>query len=265
MKDIRDDIFREIMDRSVTAVILADDAGIIAGTKAAFEKASELGLTVDYMVEEGRSVNPGDEITRFSGGPKQIAQAEELMMGCMAKPSGVATAAGRCVKAADEKVRIVCGSWKKMPAEIKEALRSAIVVGGADFRICSPPFIYLDKNYVRLLGGVEMTLEAVCRLTDYKKVIQIKGDQKDIAWEATIAARGGANIIFIDSGNHEDINTVSMELCRNGLRGNVKIAFGGNVKIENIVTLKTRNVDILDIGKEIIDAPLLDMKMEVIN
>jgi nicotinate-nucleotide pyrophosphorylase (carboxylating) len=264
MKDIRDDIFCSIMERSVTAAILADDAGIIAGTKAAFEKASELGLTVDHMAEEGRSVNPGDEIIRISGNPKQIAMAEEHLMGCMAKPSGVATAARRCVRAADEKISIVCGSWKKMPAEIKEALRSAIVVGGADSRICCPPFIYLDKNYVRMLGGVEKSLEALAHFADYTKVIQIKGDRNDIAWEAIKAAQCRANIIFIDSGNHEDIKTVSMALDRNGLRANVKIAFGGNVKMADIETLKTMDVDILDIGKEIIDAPLLDMKMEVV-
>jgi nicotinate-nucleotide pyrophosphorylase (carboxylating) len=265
MKDIRDNIFREIRDRSVTAVILADDSGITAGTKMALEKALDLGLNVLHTLEEGRSVHRGDEIARFTGTPKQVAIAEDLLMGCMAKFSGVATAASRFVKASGNNIRIVCGAWKKMPVEIKDALRNAVTAGGADSRICREPFIYLDKNYVRMLGGIKQSLDAVSGFTEYRKVIQIRGIENDIAVEAVEAARCRADIIFVDSGNQEDIKTVSMKLCGNGLRQNVKIAFGGNVKLEDIDRLKTLDVDILDIGREIIDAPMLDLKMEVID
>jgi nicotinate-nucleotide pyrophosphorylase (carboxylating) len=264
MKDIRDDIFYKISDRSVTAVVLADDAGIIAGTEAARKKASDLGLNISFMMEEGTAVNPGDEVVRFSGSPKQIAEAEDLLMGCIAKPSGVAVAAGRCVTAAGKDIRIVCGSWKKMPVEIKDVLRQAVSIGGADPRICNPPFIYLDKNYVRMLGGIKKSLDAVSHFVEHKKVIQIKGTQNEVAVEAVEAALGHADIIYIDSGNPGDIAVVSEALEKKGLRENVNIAFGGNVKIADIDTLKNMDVDILGIGKEIIDAPLLDLKMEVV-
>lgn len=264
MKDIRDEIFKGVLNKPVTAVIQADDEGILAGTKAARDRASELGLTLHHMMEDGDLVSPGNEIARFGGGPKQIALAEDLLMGCIAKPSGVATAAARCVREADGEVKIVCGSWKKMPVAIKETIRGAIAVGGAGFRICNPPFIYMDKNYVRMLGGIKKSLEAVSQFSGHKKVIQIKGDQKDIASEAIEAARCRANIIYIDTGNPENIGAVSDALCREGLRKNVEIAFGGNVKIAEINNLKGMDVDILGIGKEIIDAALLDLRMEVV-
>jgi nicotinate-nucleotide pyrophosphorylase (carboxylating) len=151
-----------------------------------------------------------------------------------------------------------------MPVELKEAIRSAIALGGADFRISSSPFIYLDKNYVRMLGGIEKSLQAVSHLVDYKKAIQIKGNQRDVAGEAVAAAQYGANIIYIDSGKPEDINAVSKALCEKGLRQGVEIAFGGNVRIKDIDDLKAMDVDKLCIGRQIIDAPLLDLKMEVI-
>jgi len=137
MDDIRDEIFRAIRNRFVTAVIIADDAGVIAGMDAARKKASELRLTMEYLAEEGISVNPGDEITRFSGNPKQIAIAEDLLMGCIAKSSGIASSARNCINMAGKKIKIVCGPWKKMPIEIKEIIRKAIITGGADLRIAS--------------------------------------------------------------------------------------------------------------------------------
>jgi nicotinate-nucleotide pyrophosphorylase (carboxylating) len=263
MLDIRDDIFRDVMDQAVTAVIYADAAGVIAGTQTAAAKALELGVFLAHIIEDGKKVHPGHEVARISGTPKQIAMAEDLLMGCMAKPSGIATAAARCVQAADGKVTIVCGSWKKMPNAIKHTVRGAIAVGGAELRISPPPFVYLDKNYVRMLGGIEKSLQAVAHLSGHKKAIQIKGAEADIALEAVAAARLRADIINIDTGNPADITAVSEVLGKERLRTSVKVAFGGNVNISDIATLTSMDVDMLCIGKAIIDAPLLDLKMEV--
>ena len=50
-----------------------------------------------------------------------------------------------------------------------------------------------------------------------------------------------------------------------GLRNKVSIAFGGGVRLEQIDELKALGVDILDIGREIVDAPLLDMRVELVG
>jgi nicotinate-nucleotide pyrophosphorylase (carboxylating) len=265
MKDVRDDIFRDIIDKTVNAIIIADGGGIIAGTNAAYQRALEIGIDVVQIMEEGGKVNPGDEIVRFKGNPKKIAMAEDVLIGSIAKPSGIATAAERLRKKAGEKIRIVSGAWKKMPVEIKEIVRKAIAVGGCDFRISTEPFIYIDKNYVNMLGGIRKSLEAVANFSDHKKVIQIKGNRKNIASEALDAIQYHADIIFIDSGRVEDLKIVSERLKENGFRNRVEIAFGGNVKTGHIDILRTMDLDILDIGKEIIDAPLLDLKMEIVE
>jgi nicotinate-nucleotide pyrophosphorylase (carboxylating) len=265
MKDLRDKIFKTIIHQSVTAVIIADDPGLIAGTQAAGGKAKELGLDVIMMAEEGNTVKEGDEVARISGNPKQIALAEDLLTGFIAKPSGIATATQRFVAEAGETIQIVCGSWKKMPIALKETIRKAIVTGGGYFRISRDPFIYLDKNYIRMFGGIKNSLQAVKDFTGYKKVVQIKGRQKDIAMESLEAAESKADIIYIDSGQPDDIQTVTAILNQKGLRDKVKIAFGNNVKIEDIDRLRNMDVDIIGIGREIVDAPLLDLRMEIVE
>jgi len=54
-------------------------------------------------------------------------------------------------------------------------------------------------------------------------------------------------------------------LNQKGLRDELKIAFGNNVKIEDIDRLKKMDVDIIGIGREIVDAPLLDLRMEIVE
>jgi len=265
--DLRDEIFNGIADRAVTAAIIADDGGILSGTAAATTKAGELGLSVEKMMEEGSEVKEGDEIARFTGTPKQIALAEENLIGLLAKPSGVATAAHNFVKVAGKKPKVVCGAWKKMPPADKEAIRQAVVTGGVSYRITEGPFVYLDKNYIEMLGGIRESIEAVSQLAAERTVVvQLKGRYSSIIKEALEAVECGAGILFVDTGVPLDFMEVAFELERAGLRKKVKIAFGGNLELKDVRNIKKDKfgIEIVDIGKRIVDAPLLDMRLEVI-
>ena len=86
---------------------------------------------------------------------------------------------------------------------------------------------------------------------------------KDIGAEAEEAVKVGAEILFIDTGDMNDIDNAMDRIQEMGMRDKVQIAFGGGVKLEEMNKIKALNVDILDIGKAILDAPLLDLKYEV--
>lgn len=196
--------------------------------------------------------------------PKKIAIAEEKIIGTISKYSGIATAARKAVDSAQGRVRIVSGSWKKMPPAIKNGVRNAIVAGGASFRICNKQMIYLDKNYIRMLGSIPDTLDAVKDFVGYTKVIQIRGEKLSIEEETKLSAENGCNFLMVDTGNLEDFKRCSAFVDKMGIRDRVEIAFAGNVKISNMETYISLGIDVLCIGKEIVDAPLLDMKIDVI-
>lgn len=263
--DVREEMLRNVSTKYVVASITADDEGIIAGIPLAKKEADKLGLAPLNIVNDGSHVKKGDEIFRFAGRPKQIVLAEEILVGLLAKPSGIATNAHKFVQATDGRPRIVCGAWKKMPAMLKDMIRDAISVGGAHSRIVSGKFVYLDKNYIELLGGIKESIASVAHLEDYSIVVQIKGRYSDIVSEAYVATESGANIVFIDTGKLEDVLAVVDKLVQIGLRDKVKIAFGGGVNIKNIVELKKLDIDILDVGRQIVDAPLLDMRLEIVS
>jgi nicotinate-nucleotide pyrophosphorylase (carboxylating) len=212
---------------------------------------------------DGDAVKAGAVVGRIAGSAMQIAIAEEFVIGKLAKPSGIATAAHRAVRLAGGEMKVVCGAWKKMPAEIKSIVREAIVCGGAAFRITDEPFLYLDKNFVRMLGGIEATLSAVAPIHDKLKVIQLKGEFARTEQEALLAVTHGADVLMIDTGNLADLEAANRVLEATGLRQQVKLAFARGIRLQDIAALKGLGIDILDIGSEIVDAPLLDMKMDV--
>lgn len=270
--DIRSVIFNAVSDCLVTACIYADMDGILSGSDKAAQKARDIGVTVEYILEEGAEVQANDLIMQIKGAPVQIVEAEDTLIGCLSKCSGVATAAAKFREHAGEDMRVVCGSWKKMLSEMKTELRQAIITGGVSCRISDEPMVYLDKNYVEILGGIQMSLGAVSGLEGRKKVIQIKGryEYGDLVREAWSAVNAGADIVYIDTGRIEDAEIVVSELkpVLNSWRKeygyrHVLFAYGGNVKLSDISRIKKAGVDIVGVGKSIIDAPLLDMRMEV--
>jgi len=262
--DVREELLKNVRWGKVTAAIISDDEGIIAGTAPVKEEAEKLGLSVLLIREEGSRVGKGEEIIRFRGSPKQIVMAEEVLIGLLAKPSGIATQAKRFVEQTGGRPKIVSGAWKKMPPSLKEMIRTAVAAGGVAARIAPYPFAYLDKNYIELLGGIKQSLKAVAHLNTGSKVVQIKGRYNDIEAEACEAAEAGADIIFIDTGKVEDVQAVTGKLRQRGLRDKVKIAFGGGLSLEAIEYFKSLDLHILDIGRQIVDAPILDMRLEII-
>lgn len=70
---------------------------------------------------------------------------------------------------------------------------------------------------------------------------------------------------MIDTGQISDLTACIEELCRLGGRNQVQVAFSGNVRIRDIPVMADLGVDILGIGKEIIDAQLLDMRLDVVE
>ena len=128
VEDLRDRILSSVAGKRVTASIIADDSGIVVGTTLAKQEAEKLGLSLERILDEGSQVTKGDEIARFRGNPKQVVMAEELLIGLIAKPSGIATAARKAVEAAGGRPQIVCGAWKKMPWSLKDTIRRAAAI-----------------------------------------------------------------------------------------------------------------------------------------
>lgn len=262
--DIREDIFKEMLDQGMTGVLVVEKAGILSGTQRARNIMEALGLSFVSSLEDGSPLHNGQEIARVTGNPVQMAQAEERLIGAVSKFSGIATAAESALQKTNGKYKVVAGGWKKMPFELKEPIQQAIRDGGVNLRISDEPFVYLDKNYVRMLGGVRKAVEAA---GVFKRmiVIQIRGETKTIAEEAIEATHAGAHVIMVDTGNDDHLRSVVHILKERGLRSRVKIAFAGNIKLDDLEALSQFDLDVVDIGYAILDAPCLPMRFDVVG
>ena len=262
--DIRYEIFRDSPAGPITAALIAEAEGVLSGLKRASVAVESLGLHFSSDLSDGGSIKEGREIARVLGNPVQIAMTEDLIIGTLSKSSGIATAARRARQETVPNCHVVSGGWKKMPIEIKDHIRRAVLDGGINVRILPKPFVYLDKNYVRMLGGIKRAIQAALPL-ERAVVIQVRGETNRIGNEAVEAAKTGAKVIMVDTGRQKDAGDVIQALEEKDLRHQVRVAFAGNIVLGELGRISRLGLDIVDIGYAILDAPCLPMRFDVIG
>jgi len=263
--ELREFLFEPLKDKTFSFKITAKEAGILSGVGKLKELAAQIGLEVLAVAEEGEELVPGKAVLKAKGNAEMVAQAEELLLGAIGKPSGVATAAAAIVKQAGQ-VKVVCGAWKKVSQAVKDELRQAALTGGAGQRISDKPFIYLDKNYIRMFGDVH-TAVSRARSFDAERLIvaQIRGETQNIVEEARAAVGAGAGILMVDTGLRADLEAVKHVAEVEGWRENIQLAFAGGVVMEDLEKIVALKPEIIDVGRAILDAAMLDFSLDVEN
>ncbi|MGO9570868.1 MAG: nicotinate-nucleotide diphosphorylase [Desulfomonilaceae bacterium] len=263
--DIRAYLFQPLVGASFVAEMTAAEPGLLAGTELARIRGDELEFQLESLASDGTPVSAGSRVLRLIGSAEEIAQGEEELLACVGKASGVATASARMVAKASGRARIVCGAWKKVAPELRKALRHAIAVGGAGIRLVDKPFVYLDKNFVRMFGSITNVVERARGIDGRTVAVQIRGDTDLITKEACAAFKAGAEVLMVDTGTMADLRSVVEVASREGFRERVKIAFAGGVTSSSLDQVIAAGADIVDVGRSVIDAPLLDFRFDVLE
>ena len=233
--DIRQRIFDGHQYRLLRARITAEKAGVLSGMTRAKELAAKTRVSFDSTLADGQRVAAGQVVATLSGTPFYIVRAEELLLGELSKTSGIATQARQALEGANGHFLVVCGAFKKMPHAIKDQIRQAVAHGGLRMRMAPHPFVYVDKNYVRILGGVAGAMEAVAPL-ERPVVIQLRGELEPIAQEAITAARMGA--AHPDGGTPATWTILEGRLPGSARGGPARTGeagpFAGNLRLEDL-------------------------------
>ncbi len=262
--DVRDQLLEPVAGRRFDFELTAAECAVLAGRpRPSAVEAAVPALDLEWLAADGQRVSPGTAVCRGRGDAWQVARAEEQLLALVGKASGVATAAARMVEIAGGRARVVCGAWKKVRPEVREELRRAAALGGVGVRVLDRPFVYLDKNHVRMLGGVGAAVRQARRVPGRSVVVQLRGETAGIAEEARQAAGAGAEVLMVDTGRLADLAEVAGLAASGGLAASVEIAFAGGVTAASLPEVIERGAAVVDVGRAILDAPMVDFRLDV--
>jgi len=242
------------------AVVVPTTDGVVAGMAHAVPDAiGEPAGSWTHLRRDGDQVEAGEPLVAVEGTALEIMIASDHVLGGLGFAGGVAACAMRIQTAAPPGLAIVCGAWKKLPVAMKPYLRAALDVAGVGHRLVAGPFVYVDKNAVRLAGGIEAATAASVALDHGPVSVQVVSVD-----EALRAVAAGAGIVMVDTGVPADLSAVDAALRAADRRDDVLVAFGGGVRGTDIRDLRRRGAQIVDIGRAVLDAPLWDLRLEVV-
>jgi len=242
------------------AVVEATEPGVVAGLDLLNpnQAPADAGHW-RVVVSEGQRVEAGSVLVEIRGTAPQIGVAEDYVVGPLGFASGIATRAERFKAACPDGLSIACGGWKKLPAALKPTLRAGLAAAGLLPRLVKGDFVYVNKNAVTMLGDVGTAIRAGIAVGHGPVAIQVKNVE-----EALFAAREGAGIIMVDTGQLHDLGVIHDALSAAGLRQGITLAFGGGVRLEDLQEAQRLGAEAVDVGRAILDAPLLDLRLRVI-
>jgi len=261
MVPIREILFSEKENEFFCFELKSKEDAVIAGLEKIQELLKQLNIKASFLIKDLSFTKAQTRILSGQAKPLEIIDLEEKILGIVGKISGIATASWSFMKAADGKIKVVCGAWKKINPEIRAYARYIVEKMGLPTRITKPPFVYIDKNYLRMIGGIEKAIKIAKTINNHTIVVQLHNIFGSVPEEALIASKEGADILMVDTGNIKDVADV-VDIVKK-LQTRPKIAFSGGVTIEQISNLINIGVDIVDVGRAIIDAPMIDLTFDV--
>ena len=243
------------------ALVTATEPGLVAGMALLRPDGSPDPAGEWHPLRtDGDRCRTGDHLVEVVGSAWEIAVAGDHVLGVLGVAGGLARRASELRAAAPAELAIACGGWKKWPASMKPVLRAALDVAGISHRLVDGDFVYIDKNVVRLLGGVPAAVESGRHLEHGPVAVQV-----ETVDEAIDAVAAGAGVVMVDTGVIADLADVHAALIERGSRAEVLLAFGGGVTERLLFEARRVGADIVDIGRAVLDAPLWDLRLEVIE
>jgi len=238
-------------------LVVAAEPGVVAGIGLLDPRhAPDPAGSWLPLRRDGEAVDAGGAIVEVTGTAWELAVAEDHVLGTLGVAGGIARAALALRDAAPPGLRVVCGGWKKFPAALKPALRAGLDVAGIGHRLLDGEFVYVDKNVVTQLGGVERAVAAGLRLGHGPVAVQVTGVD-----DALAAAAAGCGVVMVDTGDLCSLNAVVRHLRTAG--SDVSVAFAGGVGVGDLDAVAASGASIVDVGRAVLDAGLWDLRFVV--
>jgi nicotinate-nucleotide pyrophosphorylase (carboxylating) len=255
-----------VAGRTVTADVVAREAGVVAGLPVAL---AVLDLLVDYLgagagpaatastlVADGTRVVPGDAVLRVSGDAVMVLGAERTMLNFVTHLSGIASATREWADALAGTPAVVRDTRKTLPG-LRSLEKYAVRCGGGEnHRMGLGDAALVKDNHVAAAGGVAAAVRAVRAAARPGLVIEVECDSVAQVREALEA---GARFILLDN--------MPVPILREAVAAarayeGVRLEASGRLRVANAREVASTGVDYLSVGSLTHSSRALDLGLD---
>jgi nicotinate phosphoribosyltransferase len=274
------DILREMKleDSIVTAEIFARKKGVFVGINEVYEIMKNKDIEM-WSVDEGHEFEVKETLVRIRGKYSEFAIYESLILGCLASPSGWATAAKEVKEACGDSSFTIFGTRHLHPA-VAPVMERAAYIGGASAvsnilaskKMGIEPMGTLPHASFLIAGDTVEVAKVYDKIMppEHKRVVLIDTFKDEVEESLRVAEALGENLFAVRLDTPSERGGVSPALVKEvrlhlDLQGYtwVKIFVSGGLHPEKIRLLKEAGADSFGVGSYISGASAIDMTMDI--
>lgn len=245
----------------VRAIVLAKEAGTVAGIEEAVILAESLDLKIETKVTDGSAIGNKQVLLEISGDAQTILSIERTLLNLLSRMSGIATVTRTLTQKLQEegfKTRIAA-TRKSAPGLLYFDKKAVIIGGGDPHRLHLDDLVLIKDNHIAIVGSVEEAVKKAKTNASFTKKIEAEVTDSNNALKA---AKAGADIIMLDNFSPTQAKATADMMSRMGF-GNVQLEISGNITDENLMEYAEAEVDIISLGALTHSVRALDISLEI--
>ncbi len=245
------------------AKLLVKDDGIIAGVALAQLIFNMVDEKIGYQIlmKDGSNINKGDIVLYAEGPAQSLLLAERLVLNCMQRLSGIATATNKLVKLIEGTHAKLLDTRKTTPGMRLLEKWAVTMGGGVNHRIGLYDMMMIKDNHVDASGGIE---QAITRANAYKKSqhkenLKIEVETRNIDEVKQVLAIGGIDRIMLDN-----FSPTLMKEAVMLIDGKYETEASGGITEDTIRTYAETGVDYISVGAITHSVKALDLSLKIV-
>jgi nicotinate-nucleotide pyrophosphorylase (carboxylating) len=251
-------------DRQATALLVARQEGVIAGTSLAegvFRKVDP-SLEITVMIDDGARVAPGAIVMKISGTARSILTAERTALNFMQRLSGIATQTYEYVKAVDGTQARILDTRKTTPGW--RVLEKAAVVcgGGTNHRMGLYDRVMVKDNHLVSEGGMEELRQSIQRLLADHPEVEVELEADRLEQVKSFLTMDEVDYILLDNMSLDELRqAVEMR----GIRTRPMLEASGGVSLETVRGIAKTGVDFISVGALTHSVKAMDLALDFVT
>ena len=250
------DITAELIpiDKIISVKLISKDNGIFCGRPWADEIFQQVdrSLIVNWNIEEGAELYPGQTLVQIAGSARSILTAERTVLNFLQTLSAVSTVSQHYASLVRHTSAKLLDTRKTLPS-LRSAQKYAVRIGGCfNHRMGLFDAFLIKENHIAACGGIDAAVSKAKALHPNKSVeIEVQNLN-----ELELAISAEADIVMLD--NFECSNILKA-VKLNG--GRLKLEASGGIEADILVSIAETGVDYISLGALTKNCQAIDLSL----
>lgn len=245
------------------AHLLVKDDGVLAGVELAGIIFSQIdpALKMNVFIPDGTFVKKGDIAFEVEGPARSVLTAERLVLNCMQRMSGIATATQNLVQLLAGLKTQVIDTRKTTPGFRYFEKWAVRIGGGANHRFGLYDMIMIKDNHVDYAGGISKAIHAAQNyLAEKKLALDIEVEVRNFTELDEVLATGGIRRIMLDNFSPENLKMAVEKINKR-----FETEASGGITAATIRAYAETGVDFISVGALTHSVRSLDLSLKAIR